>query len=250
MNHLETTPDADARFREEKRQRIESFGRDEKFRRLSREWRELALDRRYMYNFSWWSRPAIQFPGDLIAMQEIVLTVKPDLVIECGVAHGGTLVMYASLLQLLGKGEVVGVDIEIRSGNRRAIEAHPMAGRITLIEGSSVDPGVARKVREKAAGKTAVLVCLDSHHTHEHVLRELELYGPLVTSGSYCVVFDTFIEDLPADYVWPDRPWGKGNNPKTALREFLRSHPEFEVDQTIEDKILITSAPDGFLRRK
>ncbi len=250
MSYLETTPDAESHYREEKRQRIEALARDERFRQLSNEWRALALERHYMHNFSWWSRPVIQLPGDMVAMQEIVLTVKPDLIVECGVAHGGAVVMYASLLHLLGKGEVVGVDIEIRNHNRRAIEAHPMAGRISLIEGSSTDPNVAARVREKASGKSAVLVCLDSNHTHEHVLRELELYAPLVTSGSYCVVFDTFVEDMPDDYVWTDRPWGKGNNPKTALHEYLRNHPEFEIDRSMDDKILITSAPDGFLRRK
>jgi cephalosporin hydroxylase len=250
MSYLETTPDAETRYREEKRQRIEAFARDEQFRRLSNEWRSLALDRHYMHNFSWWSRPVIQLPGDIVAMQEIILAVKPDLIVECGIAHGGTLVMYASLLQLLGKGEVVGVDIDIRQHNRHAIESHPMAGRISLIEGSSIDPKVAARVHEKASGKNAVLVCLDSNHTHDHVLRELELYAPLVTSGSYCVVFDTFIEDMPDDFVWEDRPWGKGNNPKTAVHEYLRRRPDFEIDKSVEDKVLITSAPDGFLRRK
>ena len=250
MSYLDTTPDADPNYRAEKRQRIGALAQDERFRRLSNEWRAIALDRKYMNNFSWWSRPVIQLPGDMVAMQEIVLTVKPDLIVECGVAHGGATVMYASLLHLLGRGEVVGVDVEFRPHNRRAIETHPMAGRISLIEGSSIDAAIAARVREKALGRGAVLVCLDSNHTHKHVLRELELYAPLVTSGSYCVVFDTFIEDMPEEYVWKDRPWGKGDNPKTAVHEFLRAHPEFEIDRTIEDKIMITSAPDGFLRRK
>ena len=250
MTYLDTTPEADPAYRAEKRQRIEALARDERFRRLSNEWRSMALDRKYMNNFSWWSRPVIQLPGDMVAMQEIVLTVKPDLIIECGIAHGGAVVMYASLLHLLGKGEVVGVDVEIRPHNRLAIESHPMAGRISLIEGSSIDPATAARVRERALGKRTVLVCLDSNHTHAHVLKELELYAPLVTSGSYCVVFDTFIEDMPDDYVWTDRPWGKGNSPKTAVHEFLRTRPEFEIDRSMADKILITSAPDGFLRRR
>jgi cephalosporin hydroxylase len=250
MSYFETTPGADQTYRAEKQHRIEALAGDEAFRRLSNEWRALALDRKYMNNFSWWSRPVIQLPGDMVAMQEIVLTVKPDLIVECGVAHGGALVMYASLLQLLGKGEVVGVDIEIRPHNRAAIEEHPMAGRISLIEGSSIDLATAARVREKAAGSSVVLVCLDSNHTHQHVLRELELYAPLVTSGSYCVVFDTFIEDMPDDFVWKDRPWGKGNKPKTAVHAFLRQRPEFEIDRSIEDRVVVTSAPDGFLRRK
>ena len=149
MTYLDTTPEADPAYRAEKRQRIEALARDERFRRLSNEWRSMALDRKYMNNFSWWSRPVIQLPGDMVAMQEIVLTVKPDLIIECGIAHGGAVVMYASLLHLLGKGEVVGVDVEIRPHNRLAIESHPMAGRISLIEGSSIDPATAARVRER-----------------------------------------------------------------------------------------------------
>jgi cephalosporin hydroxylase len=250
MNNLDTTPEADPTYRAEKRQRVEALARDERFRCLSNEWRSMALERKYMNNFSWWSRPVIQLPGDMVAMQEIVMTLKPDLIVECGVAHGGTTLMYASLLHLLGKGEVVGVDIEIRPHNRQAIVSHPMAGRVSLIEGSSIDPAVAALVRKKAEGKQTVLVCLDSSHTHEHVLKELELYAPLVTSGSYCVVFDTFIEDMPDAYVWIDRPWGKGNSPKTAVHEYLGTHPEFEIDHSIEDRVLVTSAPDGFLRRK
>ena len=168
MSYFETTPGADQTYRAEKQHRIEALAGDEAFRRLSNQWRALALDRKYMNNFSWWSRPVIQLPGDMVAMQEIVLTVKPDLIVECGVAHGGALVMYASLLQLLGKGEVVGVDIEIRPHNRAAIEAHPMAGRISLIEGSSIDLYPRRecaKRRQGARGRV-VLVCLDSNHTH------------------------------------------------------------------------------------
>jgi cephalosporin hydroxylase len=250
MSYFETTPGAHPDYQAEKRQRIASYADDEKFRRLSNEWRTMALDRKYMNNFSWWSRPLIQLPGDLVAMQEIVLGVQPDIIVECGIAHGGAVLMYASLLELLGKGEVVGVDVEIRAHNRQAIETHPMGKRVTLIEGSSTDAATAAKVREKVQGKKTVLVCLDSNHTHDHVLKELEIYAPLVTSGSYCVVFDTFIEDMPDEYVWTDRPWGKGNNPKTAIAEYLKTHPEFEIDKSIEDKIMVTSAPDGFLRRK
>jgi cephalosporin hydroxylase len=179
-----------------------------------------------------------------------VVGVQPDIIVECGIAHGGAVLMYASLLELLGKGEVVGVDVEIRAHNRQAIETHPMGKRVTLIEGSSTDAATAAKVRAKVQGKKTVLVCLDSNHTHAHVLKELELYAPMVTSGSYCVVFDTFIEDMPDDYVWTDRPWGKGDNPKTAIAEYLKTHPEFEIDKSVEDKIMVTSAPDGFLRRK
>ena len=249
MNYLETTPAAHPAYRAEKRERIDAYGHDDEFRALSNAWRVLALRKQYMNNFSWLGRPLIQLPSDAMAMQEIIWAVKPDLIIETGVAHGGSVVLSASLLELLGHGEVLGIDIDIRPHNRQAIEAHPLARRISLIEGSSTDPKVVAQVRERAAGKARVLVCLDSNHTHEHVLAELEAYAGLVSVDSYCIVFDTFVEDMPADHVWTDRPWGKGNNPKTAVREWLRSHPEFEIDHSIDDRLLVTSAPDGFLRR-
>jgi cephalosporin hydroxylase len=249
MTYLETTPDASGDYRDEKRSRIASFADDETFRAMSTAWRVAALERKYMNNFSWLGRPMIQLPMDAMAMQELIWAVKPDLIIETGVAHGGSLVLSASMLELIGKGEVLGVDIEIREHNRDAIEAHPLAHRISLIEGSSVAPDVVAQVRAKAAGKQKVLVCLDSNHTHEHVLDELKAYADLVSVDSYCVVFDTFVEDLPADYVWADRPWGKGNNPKTAVWEFLKTRKDFAIDRSIEDRLLITSAPDGFLRR-
>lgn len=247
--YLETTPSAHADYRQEKLQRIAGFAEDAEFRALSERWRAMALERKYMNNFSWLGRPMIQLPMDAMAMQEIIWAVQPDLIVETGVAHGGSVVLSASMLQLLGHGEVLGVDIEIRAHNRQAIESHPMAHRIRLIEGSSTAPEVVAQVRAAAAGKQRVLVFLDSNHTHAHVLAELEAYADLVSVGSYCVVFDTFVQDMPDDYVWTERPWGKGNNPKTAVWEFLRSHPEFQIDKSVEDKLLVTSAPDGFLRR-
>lgn len=247
--YLETTPSAHADYRQEKQQRIAGFADDAEFRALSERWRAMALERKYMNNFSWLGRPMIQLPMDAMAMQEIIWAVKPDLIVETGVAHGGSVVLSASMLELLGQGEVLGVDIEIRAHNRQAIESHPMAHRIRLIEGSSTAPEVVAQVRAAAAGKRRVLVFLDSNHTHEHVLAELNAYADLVSVGSYCVVFDTFVEDMPDDYVWTERPWGKGNNPKTAVWEYLRSHPEFQIDKSVEDKLLVTSAPDGFLRR-
>ena len=249
MNYLETTPAAHPAYRAEKRARVDAYGHDDEFRALSNAWRVLALRKQYMNNFSWLGRPLIQLPSDAMAMQEIIWAVKPDLIIETGVAHGGSVVLSASLLELLGHGEVLGIDIDIRPHNRQAIEAHPLARRISLIEGSSTDPTVVAQVRERAAGKARVLVCLDSNHTHDHVLAELEAYAGLVSVDSYCIVFDTFVEDMPADHVWTDRPWGKGNNPKTALREWLQTHPEFEIDHSIDDRLLVTSAPDGFLKR-
>ncbi len=249
MIYLETTPAAHPAYRAEKRERIDAYGHDDEFRALSNAWRVLALRKQYMNNFSWLGRPLIQLPSDAMAMQEIIWAVKPDLIIETGVAHGGSVVLSASLLELLGHGEVLGIDIDIRTHNRQAIEAHPLAHRISLIQGSSTDPDVIAQVRERAAGKARVLVCLDSNHTHAHVLAELEAYARLVSVDSYCIVFDTFVEDMPADHVWTDRPWGKGNNPKTAVREWLRSHPEFAIDHSIDDRLLVTSAPDGFLKR-
>jgi cephalosporin hydroxylase len=153
------------------------------------------------------------------------------------------------MLQLIGHGEVVGIDIDIRTHNRLAIEKHPSASRIKLIEGSSIDIKIINQVKKLSDGKSKVLVFLDSNHTHEHVLAELNAYGPLVSVDSYVVVFDTFIEDLSDDYEWADRPWGKGNNPRTAVWEWIKSNNNFSIDKSIEDKLLITSAPDGWLRR-
>lgn len=218
----------------------------------------------YSYNFFWLGRPIIQYPQDIVAMQELVWTVKPDLIIETGIAHGGSLILSASLLAMLElceaaeKGEVVdpkkpnrkvlGIDIDIRSHNRDAIEAHPMASRIEMIQGSSIAPEVLDQVRAIASRYKRILVCLDSNHTHDHVLKELELYGPLTSIGSYCVVFDTVVDDLPKELAG-DRPWGPGNNPKTAVFEYIKKHSEFEIDKSIEHKLLITVAPDGFLKR-
>jgi cephalosporin hydroxylase len=212
-----------------------------------------TLSDKYSYNFSWLGRPIIQYPQDIIAMQEIIWNVKPDLIIETGIAHGGSLIFHASMLELLaacgfGQGRVIGIDIEIRPHNRAAIEAHPMFKRITMIEGSSIAPDVIDQARESAADATRVMVCLDSMHTHDHVIAELEAYAPLVSPGSYCVVFDTVIEDMPDD-SFPDRPWGKGNNPKTAVWEYLKNHADYEIDESIQHKLLITVAPDGYLRR-
>lgn len=203
---------------------------------------------KYTYNFTWLGRPFIQLPDDVLAMQEIVWRVKPDLIVETGIAHGGSLVFYASMLELIGNnGQVLGVDIDIREHNRVEIEKHPMFKRITMIQGSSIDEELVRQVYDFARDKRTVLVALDSNHTHAHVFRELELYTPLVTKGSYLVVFDTIIEDMPAD-SFPDRPWGRGNNPKTAVWEFLKTTDRFEIDKEIESKLLITVAPDGYLR--
>lgn len=220
---------------------------------LKKKAREFLIDTsatNYSYNFKWLGRPIIQFPQDMIAMQELIWEIQPDLVIETGIAHGGSLILYSSILELIGKGgEVLGIDIEIREHNRIAIEEHPMYKNITMIEGNAIGEEVASKVKDfiREKGKKNIMLVLDSNHTHEHVAKELELYSPLVTKGSYIVVFDTVIEDVPETF-FPNRPWGKGDNPKTAVWEFLKKNDRFEIDKKIEDKILITVAPDGYLK--
>ena len=226
---------------------IRGMARDADVRRAALNLIARTLKYRYSYNFSWMGRPIIQFPADILALHEIVWGVNPDLIVETGIAHGGSLVFFASLLELLGgDGRIIGVDIEIRRHNRAALEAHPMFPRITLIEGSSTDETVVARVRDAAADRKRVLVVLDSMHTHDHVVRELELYSPLVTRDSYLVVFDTIIADLPPD-AYPDRPWSPTDNPKTAVREFLKHNDRFVIDHVLEDRLLITAAPEGYL---
>ncbi|MFA5216258.1 cephalosporin hydroxylase family protein [Sulfuricurvum sp.] len=208
----------------------------------------------YSYNFSWLGRPIIQYPQDMIAMQELIWEVKPDLIIETGIAHGGSLIFSASMLALLEicgeieKGEVLGIDIDIRAHNKEAIEAHPMSKKITMFQGSSIDEEMIKKVHNFAKRGKRILVCLDSNHTHEHVLAELQAYASLVSIGSYCVVFDTLVEDLPNE-MWSDRPWGKGNNPKTAVWEFLKTNDDFVINEQIDNKLLISVASNGYLKK-
>jgi cephalosporin hydroxylase len=219
---------------------------------------------KYSYHFDWLGRPIIQFPQDIVAMQELIWLIKPDLIIETGIAHGGSLIFSASMLALLdlcdaidsgskldpkiSHRKVLGVDIDIRAHNREAIEAHPMASRIQMIQGSSVSHDVIAQISEIAKNHKRILVCLDSNHTHDHVLAELEAYANLTSIGSYCCVFDTVVEDMPAE-LFPERPWGPGNNPKTAVYEYLKSHKEFKIDQDIPKKLQLTVAPDGYLKR-
>jgi cephalosporin hydroxylase len=233
---------------------VAAQGADASLASASREWINQANAKKYSYHFEWLGRPIIQYPQDMIAMQELIFRVQPDLIIEAGIAHGGSLIFSASILELNAicggpqDAEVLGLDIDIRAHNREAIEAHPMSKRIAMIEGSSTDAAIIAQVKAKAAGKKSVLVILDSNHTHEHVLAELEAYAPLTTVGSYCVVFDTVIEDMPAE-MFPDRSWGPGNNPKTAVWSYLKNHPEFEIDSAMQHKLLLTVAPDGYLKR-
>jgi cephalosporin hydroxylase len=237
-----------AKFFAEVDANIEGLQKDLDIQALSRAWIGGIAQHKYAYNFTWMGRPIIQFPQDMIALQELIWQIQPDLIIETGVAHGGSIIYYASLLEMIGgEGKVIGIDIDIRAHNRSEIENHPMFKRIHLIEGSAIDPVIAQQVCQVAAGKQKILVILDSNHTHNHVLSELTLYSHLVTKGSYLVVFDTIVEDMP-DNSFPDRPWGKGNNPKTAVWEFLRNNDRFEIDKKLESKLLITVAPDGYLK--
>jgi cephalosporin hydroxylase len=226
----------------------EAMATDPDLRRLTRAWFDRVSTYEYSYHFTWLGLPIIQFPQDILAVQEIAWRVRPDVIIETGIARGGSLILSASLLELLGgDGRVIGIDIDIRAPNRRAIESHPLARRITMIEGSSTDAAVVEHVRRLVSGASRVLVLLDSNHTHEHVLQELRLYSPLVTPGSYVIVFDTIIESMPVD-AFPERPWGRGDNPATAVQAFLAENHRFVVDEDIDRKLLISVSPGGYLQ--
>jgi len=234
-------------FKQERKERIDGYAKNKALKDAADQFNIVSNKELYSYNFSWMGRPIIQYPQDMVAMQEIIWQLQPDLIIETGIAHGGSLIYYASLMELTGKGEILGVDIDIRAHNRAEIEKHPMAKRIKMIQGSAIDQGIVDQVKEVAKGKKTVLVTLDSNHTHAHVLEELRLYSPFVTKGSYCVVFDTIVEDMPKGMY--DRPWDQGDNPKTAVWEFLKSNPDFEIDKSIDNKLLISVAPDGYLKK-
>lgn len=258
--------DAYSKFKADCAAEISEIGKNSALANLTNDWMQSVNQLKYSYHFEWQGRPIIQYPQDIIAMQQLIWEIKPDLIIETGIAHGGSLIFSASMLALLDMAEaiesgsvmdpkkstrkVLGLDIDIRQHNREAIESHPMSSRIQMIQGSSIAPEVIEQVKAEAKKFHRVLVCLDSNHTHDHVLSELEAYAPLTSLGSYCVVFDTIIEDMPKE-MFPDRPWGPGNNPKTAVSEFLRKQfdCEFEIDKSIQDKLLITVAPGGYLKR-
>lgn len=252
------------KFEQEVEDNIKSLKSDTDLQALSRVWVREITPHKWAYNFSWLGRPAIQFPNDAWALQELVWRIKPDLIIETGIAHGGSLMISASLLALLdymdavvsgqvldpksSRRKVIGVDIDIRRHNRLAIEQHPLAHKIEMIEGSSIAPEIINRVKAAAEGYQRILVCLDSNHTHEHVLAELNAYAPLVSKGSYCIVYDTLIEDMP-DHMFTDRPWHPGNSPKSAVDVFLQENSEFVVDSDMDAKLLISVAAGGFLKR-
>jgi cephalosporin hydroxylase len=243
----DSASDPIAAFQREVADNIERQGRDVDVQALSRIWLRETVPYKYSYNFTWLGRPIIQYPQDMIALQEIVWRTKPDLIVETGIAHGGSLIFFASMLELAGgNGRVLGIDIDIRAHNRAAIESHPMIRRIDMIEGSSIAQDIVAAVAARAAGKRTMVV-LDSNHTKDHVAAELKAYAPLVSAGCYLVVLDTIVEDMP-DSFFADRPWKAGNSPKSAVREFLAGTDRFVADRSVDHKLLISAGPEGYLR--
>ncbi len=266
---------AEAAFQKERTARLASRP-DSKLDEIARAFLRKSTAAKYSYNFDWMGRPIIQLPQDIIAVQEIIMSTKPDLIIETGIAHGGSLIFSASMLALLDLADgatlaepaqssenhrkVIGIDIDIRPHNRDALEVHPLFSKVELLQGSSIDKDIVARVVETSRMHKRIMVCLDSHHTHDHVLTELNLYAPLVSPGCYCVVFDTLIEQMP-DSFYPDRSWGKGNNPATAVKEFVKNLENekvpaedggrllFESDAEIDNKLLVSMNPGGYLKR-
>ena len=225
----------------------------EAFERISEEWVRVGWNLNYSYTFSWLGRPVIQLPEDLVRTQEAIHRVQPDVIVETGVAHGGSLIFYASLCKAMDRGRVIGIDIEIRPHNRRAIMDHPLSSLITLIEGSSVDPAIVRQVGSLIKPGEKVLVLLDSNHTKAHVAAELEAYAPFVTADSYIVATDAIMRDV-ANTPKGNPAWTE-DNPAAAAREFVARHPEFTLEQppwSFNESPLgrsITYWPDAWLRR-
>lgn len=245
-----TSPDPVVQFFSERDADIEAMGRDEELRRKSLDWMQHADRYKYTYNFTWMGRPIIKFPSDIVIQQELMWKLKPDLVIETGIAHGGSIIFTASMMEMMGiDGEVVGVDIDIRQYNRALIEEHPMAKRITMYEGSSTSPEVVEKVRKHTVDCKVVMVVLDSLHSHQHVYNELKAYAPFVSIGSYCILPDTFIEFFPKGYYSHNRPWDVGDNPYTAMKQYLAETDMFAIDHGLTSKAVITETIDGYLRR-
>jgi cephalosporin hydroxylase len=238
---------------EGEKQTLQLYSR-EAFEILSHEWLKIGWNEKYAYSFTWLGRPIIQLPEDMIRLQEVIYRVKPDVIIETGIAHGGSLVFSASLCQLMGRGRVIGVDIEIRAHNRAAVEAHELASRITMIEGSSTDPTVVERVRSQIRPGESVLVILDSCHTKAHVLAELEAYSGLVSVGSYIIATDGIMRDL-ADVPRGEKGWAQ-DHPTAAAREFSQRHPQFVLGdppwafRETELRQPITYWPGAWLRRE
>ena len=250
MKGSESLNDDRLAFLEAQRLHAANLASDETVRELDRALTTASDRHDYSYVWTWLGLPIIQMPTDVVVAQEIIWHARPDVIIETGVARGGSVIFFASMLQLLGSGRVIAIDVDIREHNRNAIASHPLAHRVSLVEGSSTDPGTIERVKAQLGPADRVMVVLDSDHTHDHVLAELRRYSPLVTSGQFLVVADTLIEDLPPQEHRP-RSWGPGNNPKTAVDAFLReSDGSFEVDEFINNKLLLTSSRGGYLRRR
>ena len=239
-----------SQFIEQRKSHISNMSKDEQLKKKSLEWMILADKHKYTYNFEWMGRPIIKFPSDMIVQQELMWELKPDLIIETGIAHGGSIIFYASMMEMMGiNGEVVGIDIDIRKHNKHLIKSHPMYKRITMYEGSSIDPEIIKQVKKHVKEKKCVIIILDSLHTHDHVLKELEAYSEFVSIGSYCILPDTFIEFFPKGYFANERPWDVGNNPYTAMNEFLKKNKKFKIDRNLSNKAMITETIDGYLLR-
>jgi len=236
------------RFFRERNDDIKKMIEDNELRKKSLEWMISADKYKYSYNFTWLGRPIIKYPNDIVVYQELIWNLKPDVIIETGIAHGGSLVLSASLMSIIGKGRVVGIDIDIREHNRLEIEKHPMSSLITMIEGDSTSEEVISQVESIAEIGGNAIVVLDSNHTHEHVLKELTSYCRFVGKGSYIILPDTFIEFFPNGY-FSDRPWDVGNNPYTAMQAFLKDNPVFEIDEYFSSKAIISESLSGYLKR-
>ena len=263
MNYMGVNLDPVTLFENECIEESYKQARDKSFTELSDIWLNKSWRYKYSYHFKWMDRPIIQMPQDILALQELIWKIKPDLIIETGIAHGGSICLSASLLALLemeenyinsdttkskNKRKVIGIDIDIRKHNKEKINNHFLSDKIVMIEASSVDLKTFEKVKKISKNYSNILVILDSNHTKEHVLKELNLYGSLVSKNSYCIVFDTIIEKMD-DAFCKDRPWGKRNSPQSAIESFLKTNTAFEIDHSIDDKLILSMAPGGFLRR-
>ena len=240
--------DFDPDFTEWKTNLLKNQKNDSTFQEISQAWIRKSVELKYSYQFEWLGVPIIQLPTDMTSFQDIIWKCKPDLIIECGVARGGSLVFWASMQEICGiEPKVLGIDIEIREHTHKAIHESRYSKKIELLEASSILPSTANAAAEIAAKHNNVMVVLDSSHTHNHVLEELNLYSKFVTSGQYLLDLDTIIDDLPVDQT---RPWGPGTSPKSAIHAFMKQDTNFTIERKYEESAVFTVAPSGFLRKK
>ena len=241
------------KFKKQSKAEVNKQSKDKKFINISKKWLLESHRLKYTYHFNWFGIPIIQYPSDIVGVQEIIYKIKPDLIIETGIAHGGSVIFHSTILDMLSqndkkKRKVVGIDIDIRKHNLKRIKKHYFNKNLILIEGSSIDQKVKKRVYKIAKNKKTIMVILDSNHSSKHVYEELSFYSKFVTKNSYCIVFDTIVEDLPNKFV-KNRPWSKGNNPLTAVKLFLKGNKSFKIDNEIDNKLMISSAKNGFLKR-